>query len=1139
MINALGHTWDEGVVTTEPTCTTEGVRTFTCTRCGETRTETIEALGHNLIKTEAKNATCTEAGNIEYWTCERCGKIFSDAEGTTEITLEDTVINALGHAWDEGVVTTEPTCTETGVKTFTCTRCGETRTETIEALGHNLTATPAVAATCTEPGNIAYWTCERCDKIFSDAEGTTEITLADTVIHATGHDYGTPVYTWSEDNSTVAAVAICRNNPGHIVTEEVSTTYEDVVAATCEGAGSRVFTATFTKEQFSTQTRTVATDPIGHDYDKPTYVWSDDRSTVTATAICKNDQTHILTETVNTTKDTTPATCEEDGKTVYTAEFENVLFETQTETVVIAATGHDYESPSYEWAEDYSTVTARAVCKNDKTHILTETVNTTKDTTPATCETAGQVTYTAEFTNVLFETQTTTVTTPAIGHLYGEPTYEWSADKSTCTATAVCSNDPSHILTETATSTSVTTTEATCETEGLRTFTATFENDKFATQTATEVIPAKGHTLVATAAVEPTCTEAGNSAYWTCSVCGKYFSDAEGAHAIAEGSWVLPAKGHSLIKTDAHPATCTEPGNSAYWTCSVCGEHFSDELATAIIAEGSWIIPAAGHIWDNGVVTTAATCTAEGEKLFTCTVCGATRTEVIAKLPHTIREVAAVAPTCTLPGNSTYYVCDSCGHFFSDAEGTTELEEGSWIIPANGHTWGEWVVITAPDCVNQGSEQRTCTVCGATESQNLDPNGHTWADEYTIDQEPDCTTDGSKSKHCLFCDQRTDVVVIPALGHDWDTENVVFNWSEDLSSAEAVFTCKRNHSHVETLQAAVTSETAAGIITYTASVVFENATYTDTKTANAHEVIRISGKNRYETCIKIADYFIERSGSDKLPAVVLATGKDFPDALTGAYLANVNNAPIMLIDASSSARITTYIKNHLATDGTVYVLGGKGAVDDSWLADLSGYTVKRMNGKNRFETNLSILEESGAKGGDIFVCTGSNYADSLSASGIRMPILIVGGTLSDEQKQYLEGGSWNFHLVGGTSVVTESVENELKAYGTIADRTYGKDRYLTSKAMAERFIGETHEAVLAYGANFPDGLCGGPLAYTMGAPIILSGSTPATNAAGIQYTTGMNITSGLVLGGSALIDDQTVRTTFSMRESDEIMIYEQ
>ena len=87
-------------VTTEPTCTTEGVKTFTCTRCGETRTEHSPETKYALSKTDAKAATCTEAGNIEYWTCERCSKIFSDAEGTIEIALADTVINALDHTWD-------------------------------------------------------------------------------------------------------------------------------------------------------------------------------------------------------------------------------------------------------------------------------------------------------------------------------------------------------------------------------------------------------------------------------------------------------------------------------------------------------------------------------------------------------------------------------------------------------------------------------------------------------------------------------------------------------------------------------------------------------------------------------------------------------------------------------------------------------------------------------------------------------------------------------------------------------------------------------------------------------------------------------------------------------------------------------
>ena len=617
------------------------------------------------------------------------------------------------------------------------------------------------------------------------------------------------------------------------------------------------------------------------------------------------------------------------------------------------------------------------------------------------------------------------------------------------------------------------------------------------------------------------------------------YSTVGNGHLAVYAHWKKDSTAHTLVATPAKDPTCTEAGNTAYWTCSDCGKYYSDAKGTVEIAQNSWVIPATGHIWNNGRVTTAATCINEGEILYTCTVCNATRIEALDKLPHTIRGVAASAPTCTAAGNSAYYVCDSCGRFFSDAEGTSEIGEGSWVIAANGHSFGEWKVIDAQTCENKGSEQRICTVCGFTETRNLDPNGHSWEEDFTIDQEPGCTTDGSKSIHCENCGQKMEVTAIPALGHDWDTENVVFNWADDLSSAEAVFTCRRDPGHIETVRAAVTPATEAGIMTYTAKVEFNGMTYTDQKSANAHEVIRIYGSNRYETCIRIADYFIERNGVDKLPAVVLATGRNFPDALTGAYLANVRNVPIMLIDASSASRITAYIKSHLASDGTVYILGGSGAVEDSWITGLSSYNVKRLSGSDRFETNLAILRESGVNGGDIFVCTGSNYADSLSASGVDMPILIVGNSLNDSQKQFLKGGSWSFHLVGGSSVVTARVENELKAYGTVAARVYGINRYATSRAIAEKYIGEANKVLMAYGANFPDGLCGGPLAYSMGAPIILSGSAQAQNSSGIEYANSKGITSGIVLGGPALIDDKTVRSTFGMRNSERIMIYEQ
>lgn len=97
------HSWGDGVVTTEPTESTEGEKTFTCTACGATKTEKIPAIGHvckdHLTHHDRVEATCTEKGNKEYWRCSGCGKYFTDEAGTTETTLEALTISAKGHTY--------------------------------------------------------------------------------------------------------------------------------------------------------------------------------------------------------------------------------------------------------------------------------------------------------------------------------------------------------------------------------------------------------------------------------------------------------------------------------------------------------------------------------------------------------------------------------------------------------------------------------------------------------------------------------------------------------------------------------------------------------------------------------------------------------------------------------------------------------------------------------------------------------------------------------------------------------------------------------------------------------------------------------------------------------------------------------
>ena len=115
---------------------------------------------HTLVKTEAVEATCTKDGKKEYWSCSECGKIFSDEEGTAEVTDESTLtVTAKGHSWDEGKVTTEPTCTETGVKTYTCSVCEETRTEEIKALGHDWSDWTVLKEATDNEAGIEVRTC--------------------------------------------------------------------------------------------------------------------------------------------------------------------------------------------------------------------------------------------------------------------------------------------------------------------------------------------------------------------------------------------------------------------------------------------------------------------------------------------------------------------------------------------------------------------------------------------------------------------------------------------------------------------------------------------------------------------------------------------------------------------------------------------------------------------------------------------------------------------------------------------------------------------------------------------------------------------------------------------------------------------
>ena len=195
-VAALGHSWDNGKVTKAVTCTAAGTKTYTCTRCKKTRTETIAATGHKAVKDAAVAATCETAGKTEGSHCSVCNTVLK----------AQTTVAALGHSWDGGKITKAATCTAAGTKTYTCTRCKKTRTETIVATGHKVVKDAAVAATCETTGKTEGSHCSVCGTVLK----------AQTTVAALGHDYGEwktiKAATYTEPGQ---AERVCRRNASH------------------------------------------------------------------------------------------------------------------------------------------------------------------------------------------------------------------------------------------------------------------------------------------------------------------------------------------------------------------------------------------------------------------------------------------------------------------------------------------------------------------------------------------------------------------------------------------------------------------------------------------------------------------------------------------------------------------------------------------------------------------------------------------------------------------------------------------------------------------------------------------------------------------------------------------------------------
>ena len=291
------------------------------------------------------------------------------------------------------------------------------------------------------------------------------------------------------------------------------------------------------------------------------------------------------------------------------------------------------------------------------------------------------------------------------------------------------------------------------------------ENGTQETSVEAEKLVATGHSLTKTDAKEPTCTEDGNNAYYTCSACGKIFKDAEGKTVTTVEAEKIAATGHTMTKIEAKSATCTEDGNKEYYTCSACGKAFKDADGKTVTTVEAEKIAATGHTMTK-TDAKAATCTEDGNIAYWhCSVCnkyfsdenGTTETtlpDTVVKAHHTMTKTDAKAATCTAEGNNAYYTCSVCGKVFKDEAGTQPTTVAAETLKKKAHTPVVDAAVAAT-CQKTGlTEGSHCSVCNEVlvAQKVVDKIPHTVVVDAAV--EPTYSSTGlTEGKHCSVCNE--------------------------------------------------------------------------------------------------------------------------------------------------------------------------------------------------------------------------------------------------------------------------------------------------------------------------------------------------------------------------------------------------
>ena len=771
-IDENAHRWGEWKQTTAPTCTNAGEETRVCEHNAEHKEkQPVEKVSHSMTAEAAKAATCVATGNHAYWYCSSCDTYYKDEAGT-EAYAENAHVIAIdpeAHAWNEGVVTTNPTCSATGVKTYTCTHNGEhTKTEevAIDANAHAWSeGVVTTQPTCSAKG-VKTYTCTHNgehtkteDVAVDPTKHTNTRNVAAEEANCTDTGYTAGVYcddckTYISGHELVDIQPDAHSFTNYVSDNNASCTEDGTKTAKCDRCEA---TDTITDE--GTQ--------LDHSYafvDK-SHVYNKDENgeyvscTVTGECSSCGAKTTAVSTGISS-RVTTEATCQTEGQIEYTFTYAEA------------------------WIENGAIVKTFNIGKgaHDTTHVPAAAPTCGADGTKEhwKCNTCGKL-----FSDAEGQTEITDVVDPATGnHNYATET---ERKEATCTEDGyyilgcACGATETHVISANGHSYEAVVTAPNCTEGGYTTYTCAC-GDKY----VADEVAALGHTAgtaVKENEVAASCGAAGSyDSVVYCSVCGAEISretvevPATGEHNYAteterkeascteDGYYILgcacgATETHAIPKTDhsyeavVTAPNCTEGGYTTY-TCACGDKYVADEVAALGHTAGT-------AVKENEV---AASCGAAGsyDSVVYCSVCGAEISRETVEVPAT--------------GNHSYdNDCDTSCNVCGDVRTITHNYGTEWKHDETshwhecacgeksdlaGHAYTTETDRKDPTCKDNGYVVKTCE-CGKTERTVLAATGnHNWTDGTCTTCQTVCAHETYEDGKCTVCEKAATAIIL-------------------------------------------------------------------------------------------------------------------------------------------------------------------------------------------------------------------------------------------------------------------------------------------------------------------------------------------------------------------------------------------